>query len=106
VKKVKKGPLPKFTNWEQQLNDYQGLNIIYSKQCPWIIRSIKELAETAKSNGLTLNITELVSAQQAQNAPSIYSVFNLVHDGKLLADHYISNTRFRNILKKELKLIS
>ncbi|MBA7682625.1 hypothetical protein ES703_90977 [subsurface metagenome] len=106
VKKLKKGPLPKFTDWEQQLNNYQGLNIVYSNQCPWVARSIKELEETTKKNGLKLIITELETAKQAQNAPSIYSVFNLVYDGNLLTDHYVSNTRFLNILKKELKLIS
>ena len=106
VKKLKQGPLPKFNDWEQQLNNYQGLNIIYSNQCPWVARSIKELAEIAKNNGLELKITELKTATQAQNAPSIYSVFNIVYDGKLITDHYVSNTRFLNILKKELKLIN
>jgi hypothetical protein len=105
VTQLKKGPLPKFTNWEQQLNNYQGLNIIYSNQCPWVARSIPELEEIASKNNLELTITELETAKQAQNAPSIYSVFNLVYDGKLITDHYVSNTRFLNILKKELKLI-
>lgn len=35
-------------------------------------------------------------------APSIYATFNLINNGKLLADHYISLTRFNNIIKKEL----
>ena len=103
--KLKKGPLPTFNDWEAPLKNYQGLNIIYSNQCPWVARSIKELAEIARNNGLELKITELETAKQAQNAPSIYSVFNLVYDGKLLADHYISNRRFLNILKKDLRLI-
>ena len=105
VKKLKEGPLPSFKDWQQQLNNYQGLNIIYSNQCPWVARSIKELAEIARNNNLELTVTEMKTAQQAQNAPSIYSVFNLVYDGKLITDHYVSNTRFLNILKKELKLI-
>ncbi len=105
VTQLKKGPLPKFTDWEQQLKNYQGLNIVYSDQCPWVARSIKELDGIARDNNQELKITELETAKQAQNAPSIYSVFNLVYDGRLLADHYISNTRFLNILHKELKLI-
>ena len=105
VFKLREGPLPKFADWQQQLDNYQGLNIIYSNQCPWVARSIPELAETARQNGLELKMTELKTAEQAQKAPSIYSVFNLVYDGKLITDHYISNTRFLNILKKELKLI-
>ena len=105
VRKLKEGPLPKFTDWQQQLNNYQGLNIIYSNQCPWVARSIKEFEEIASKNDIKLKITEMETANQAQNAPSIYSVFNLVYDGKLLSDHYVSNTRFLNILRKELKLI-
>lgn len=105
VKTLKKGPLPKFRDWEKQLNKYEGLNIIYSNQCPWVARSIKDLDEIVKKKGLKLKVTELKTAKQAQNAPSVYGgIFNLVKDGKLLADHYISNTRFLNILKKELKL--
>ena len=50
---------------------------------------------------LKLNIVELTSPKEAQNAPSIYATFNLIYDGKLLADHYISARRFTNIIKKE-----
>ena len=103
VKIFKKGPLPKFNDWEKQLRKYKGLNIIYANQCPWVARSIKELRETAKKNGLKLKVIELKNAEQTQNAPSIYAVFNLIFNGKLLIDHYISNTRFLNIINKEIK---
>jgi len=103
VKILKEGPLPKFNDWEKQLSKYEGLNIIYSNQCPWVARSIKELNETTKKKGLELKVTELKNAEQAQNAPSLYAVFNLVYNGKLLIDHYISNTRFLNIINKEIK---
>ena len=103
VKTLKKGSLPKFKDWEKQLSKYKGLNIIYANQCPWVARSIKDLGEIAKKKGLKLNVTELKNAKQAQNAPSIYATFNLVYNGKLLVDHYISNTRFLNIINKEVK---
>jgi hypothetical protein len=61
------------------------------------------LPETIKGKDLEIDIVELKTAEQAQQAPSLYAVFNLVNDGKLLADHYISNTRFLNIVNKELK---
>jgi hypothetical protein len=103
VKNLKKGILPKFKDCEKQLNKYQGLNLIYSNQCPWVARSIKELSETAKEKGLKLQVTEIKSAKEAQNAPSIYATFNLVYNKKILADHYISNKRFLNIINKEIK---
>jgi hypothetical protein len=102
IKPLKQGPLPKFRNWEAQLPKYRGLNIIYTNQCPWVARSISELTQTAREKGLELKVTELKTAKQAQDAPSVYAAFNLVYDGRLLADHYISNRRFLNIIKKEL----
>ena len=102
VKTLKKGPLPKINNWEKQLSKYKGLNIVYSNQCPWVARSIPELKEIAKKRGLSLKVTELKTAKQAQNAPSVYAIFNLINNGKLLEDHYISNKRFTNLIEKEL----
>jgi hypothetical protein len=102
-KTMKEGPLPKFRDWQKRLDGYQGLNIVYSDQCPWVSRFIAELGDVIKDKNLDIKITELTTASEAQNAPSIYAIFNLVNNGKLLADHYISNTRFLNIINKELK---
>ena len=103
VKQLKKAAEPKFKDCENQLRSYKGLKIAYSNQCPWVARFMSELAETIEKKGLKMDVVELKTAEQAQAAPSIYAVFNLVNDGQLLADHYISNTRFLNILNKELK---
>jgi N-acetylglutamate synthase-like GNAT family acetyltransferase len=103
AKQLRNAADPKFKDCESKLSGYEGLQITYSNQCPWVARFISELAETIKGKGLKIDVVELKTAEQAQEAPSIYAVFNLVNDGKLLADHYISNTRFLNILNKELK---
>jgi len=47
-------------------------------------------------------VVELKNSKQAQSAPSPFGIFNIVLNGKLVADHPISNTRFVNIMKKEL----
>ena len=103
VKTLKDGPMPKFKDWEKELSKYKGLNIIYTNQCPWVARSIKEISEIAKKEGLKFNVTELKTPKDAQNAPSLYASFNLIYDGKLLSDHYISAKRFQNIINKEIK---
>ncbi|KPJ51251.1 MAG: hypothetical protein AMJ41_00075 [candidate division Zixibacteria bacterium DG_27] len=102
VKPLRRGPLPKFRNWESRLSGQKGWRLFYANQCPWKIKSVNDLLETAGERGLELKVTELGSAREAQDAPSGYGVFSLIHDGRLLADHYISKTRFRNILKEEL----
>lgn len=103
VKPVKGGPLPKFRDWERQLGKFKGLNIVYSRQCPWVARFIAEIPEVIQKRGLKIKFKELITARQAQAAPSIYGVFTLVKDGRILADHYISQRRFLNILDKELE---
>ncbi len=100
VKMLQSGDPPYFTAWEAQLARVSGFQLLYSNQCPWVARAIPELQEVAAEAGVALQVTELKSPKEAQNAPSIYGVFNLIYDGKLLADHYISTTRFKNILKK------
>ena len=105
AKRFKKGPLPSINNWESELKQYEGLTIVYSKQCPWVARFIEEVRPILEEKQLNPRIVELKNATEAQRAPSLYSVFNLIHDGKLLADRYISTTRFLNIVKKEIKSV-
>jgi hypothetical protein len=103
VKQFKKGPMPSINNWEKELAKYKGLAILYSKQCPWVARFMDEVKPILKKEKLEPKIIELKTAAQAQKAPSVYSAFNLIYNGKLLSDRYISTTRFKNIVKKELK---
>jgi len=102
VKKFgKKNALPCFTNNEDVLKKYQGWHIVYSEQCPWVARFIEEVKPILKKQGLKIDFHEITTAKEAQTAPSVYSVFNLIKDGKILADRYISTTRFLNIIKKK-----
>lgn len=99
---LKNSTLPKFKNWETQLKKYKGLNAVYSNQCPWVAKSVDVLSSSARKYGIDLKVTQLKTAKQAQNAPSVYSVFSLISDGKVIEDHYISETRFKNIIKREI----
>lgn len=105
VKSLKAFPLPTFKDCQSQLKTYQGLHIVYSKQCPWVVRLIEEIRASEINEKHAVKFTELKTPAEAQNAPSLYATFNLILNGKLLADRYISLTRFKNILKQQ-KLIS
>lgn len=99
---LKKAAQPIFKDVDKKLAKCKGFQLFYSKQCPWVERSIAELKAISEKQGLSLKVTELKTAKQIQNGPSIYGVFSLINDSKLLADHYISATRFKNIVKKEV----
>lgn len=81
----------------------KGWHILYSKQCPWVARLIAQMQPVLDKNGIKAEISEIKTTKEAQAAPSIYGVFNLVHDGKLLSERYISATRLQNIITKEQK---
>jgi len=97
---------PELIDWTANQNKYKGWHLVYADQCPWHEKSVIALINTALDYGIDLKVTKLNSANEAKQAPSGYGVFSLLHNGKLIEDHYLSATRFRNILKKELLLES
>jgi len=92
---------PKFLDWTKEQTKFKGWNLVYSDQCPWHEKSITDLEQSAIDNEIKLTIKKLKTPKEAQNAPSGFGTFSLLKDGELLADHYISRTRFENILKQE-----
>ncbi len=94
---------PQLIDWMKDQEKYQGWNLVYANQCPWHHKSVEALKEVAKETGIDLKIKKITTWQEAKKAPSGFGVFSLMYNGKLLEDHYLSATRFRNILKKELK---
>lgn len=106
VKRTGKGPPPTFPHdWSERLKRNRGLKLLYTGQCPYIGNAVRELPPVADAHGIELDLVELMSAAEARKKmPSPYGVISLVHNGRLLADHPISATRFKNILEKELKL--
>mgnify|MGYP006310740451 CR=1 FL=1 len=95
-----------FAEFEEKLHKYmgQGLVIVYSRQCPWVARFIEEVKPIIEEHGLEPTIVELKTPKEVQHGPSLYGTFSLIYNGKLLADRYISTTRFKNILRKEIKI--
>ncbi len=95
---------PRFHNWTDQQKDYQGWHLRYADQCPWNEKSVGAILNVAMDYGVDLKVSKINSVKEAKMAPSGFGVFSLLHNGKLLDDHYLSATRFRSILKKELSL--
>jgi hypothetical protein len=102
VNQLREGPLPSFRDVESSRAAYPGLHVVYGAQCPMLPKSVSDLAAVAAEQGLELQVTVLDTPAKAQRAPSYYGVFSLVWNGQLLADHYVSATRFKNILRKQV----
>ena len=96
-----KMPNPKLLKWQKNAVQNEGWSLMYSYQCPWNCSSADVMTKVAKEHGIDLKVSNITSTKDAQNAPTGFGVFNLLKDNKELVDHYISKTRFLNIIEEE-----
>jgi GNAT superfamily N-acetyltransferase len=102
IHQLRKGPQPRFREIKGTDPKIPGLHLVYCAQCPINAKSAKDLSELMAERGLKLKVTVLHTAAEAQAAPSYYGVFNLMWNGRLLADHYVSKGRFKNLLHRKI----
>ncbi len=105
AKKLRDAPPPKFrTGWDRALREYgSGLTIITSDQCPCTAKAADDILSACKALGIRPKVVELKTGRQARTAPSAYGVFNVIYNTRLVAEHPISGTRFRSIMRKLAK---
>lgn len=105
VRKLRKAPLPRFTaGWDRTLRKYsRGVTIITSDQCPCIAKCTDDILRACKTLRIRPRVVELTNGAQARGVPSAYGIFNIIHDGKVVAEHPISATRFMNIMRKSAR---
>ena len=105
AKRLRKAPLPKFrTGWDKTLREHaSGLTIVKSDQCPCIAKCTDDILRACKTLGIRPKVVELETGSQARKAPSGYGIFNVIYDGKVVAEHPIGGTRFLNVMRKLLK---
>jgi len=102
VKKFDDFENPSFpSDFDERLKKYdKGLTIFTSDQCPFIAKAIKEMKLTAEENGIKPRIIHIKNNEEAHNTPLAYGCFGMIYNGEIVADHPISNGRFKNIMKK------
>ncbi len=91
--KFKNMPLGKYTS---------GLTIIRSAQCPYSVKNVDEILETAKKLKIKANLIDLEDSDSAQNTPCAFGTFCIIYNGEIISYHPISNTRFENIMKNRI----
>ncbi len=94
-----KHPDPEFPKPTKSSKYSKGLHIVFTEQCPYIMKALPEIESTCNSLNIPITIHPIKTASQAQKMPSVYGVFNIIYNGRLMADHPISNSRFKNIIK-------
>ncbi len=80
-------------------NYSKGLTIIRSQQCPYSVKNVDAIIQTAKKLNLKPSLVEVDDSESAQKSPCAFGTFCIINDGIILSHHPISNTRFENIVK-------
>jgi len=96
---------PKFKeNLKNRASEYEkGLIIIRAFQCPYTVKNVNEICETAKTEyGINPVVIDMQTYQEAQDSPCAFGVFCIIYNGELIAEHPISKKRFTNIMNKLL----
>ncbi len=107
VKKFdKNAPTPKFKgDWDERLSQYgEGLTIVRADQCPYSVKNVREISEAVgEMYGIKPDIIDLKNCEEAGGCPCAFGTFCIIYDGKAIAHHPISKTRFTNIMNKILR---
>lgn len=97
---------PKFKDMSLNMEKYaEGLTIIRSAQCPYSVKNVDAILETAKNKlKIKANLIDLKNADEAQLSPCAFGTFCIIYNGEILSYHPISNTRFENLIKNKVGL--
>jgi hypothetical protein len=79
----------------------QGLTVIRSAQCPYSVKNVDAILETANKMNLKANLIDLEDSRSAQQTPCAFGTFCIILNGEVISHHPISNTRFENIMKSK-----
>lgn len=79
--------------------DDAGYVLYYTHQCPFNAKYVPIIEETAKKNGVAFKAIQIMSREDAQNAPTPITTYALFHDGE-----YVTNEQMND--KKFLKMIN
>lgn len=77
-----------------------GLHIIRSPQCPYSVKNVDAILQTAEKLKIKANLIELEDHRSAQQTPCAFGTFCIIHNNEVISHHPISNTRFINIMCK------
>lgn len=90
---------PKFKSFSLDKYD-NGLTIIRSAQCPYSVKNVDAILKTAKKLKIRATLMEIQDSESAQQTPSAFGTFCIIHNNEVISHHPVSNTRFENIMAR------
>lgn len=80
---------------------FQNLTLTYTAQCPFTATYVNEMAEAARAVGLTVDVKQLNTAAEVQQAGNAHGTFGIFYQGQLKSHVLMTGKRFVTWLEKE-----
>lgn len=89
-------PTPKFKQsvHDQRVDFMEGLQILYTAQCPYTDHYVGELIACAQEREIPLKVRRIESTEEAQNAPTPYTSYSLFYKGHFITHEIMSRNKF------------
>lgn len=81
----------------------KGLTVIRSAQCPYSVKNVDAILDTAKKLNIKADLVDLKDSGAAQDTPCAFGTFCIIYNGEIISHHPISNTRFENIMRNKME---
>lgn len=76
----------------------EGFTLYYTHQCPFNIKYVALIESIAKDRNVPFKSIKFENKEQAQNAPSPFTIYSLFHNGKFITHEILSEKKFGKIL--------
>ncbi|PKM72440.1 MAG: GNAT family N-acetyltransferase [Firmicutes bacterium HGW-Firmicutes-16] len=98
----KDAPMPKFRQAVKSPKiTEQGFVLYYSNQCPFNVKYVPLIAETAKAHDVPFKAIRFETTQQAQNAPAPFTTYSLFWNGEFVTNEILSEAKFAKIIAEK-----
>lgn len=81
-----------------------GITIIRSAQCPYSVKNVEAILNTAREMKLETRLIELEEMENEQASPCAFGTFCILYNNEIISHHPISSKRFGNIMNKILPI--
>lgn len=91
---------PRFNDTARLMKiDNQQFTIYYSNECPYVEYEVKELADYAKENNITINFIKIDSLEKAKNAPFVFGNWANFYKGEFVSNTILNANSFEKLIK-------
>lgn len=97
----KNAPVPKFKECAKLSRiEEQGLVLYYSNGCTYTEKYASLISKYAEKRNVPFQIHKFTTTEQAQNAPSPFTIYSLFYNGKFITNTILSESALIKLLDK------